>query len=349
MAGYSDTKQMIINALTGRPEGTKIQPEDHQAFALQIVDYIRSVELVAGNATPIGFADADTVPVQPYNGQAVYLSLVSGSNTVTFTNFIDQNGNAISVTSTTNVIKLITLLWNGQYWSSQVISVNAVCATDGYLFMGVATKDTSPNTPNTKVFYIADGKGVYTNFDGISVTEDEVVILYYDTAWHKEVTGIASNDKLTELQSGLAEKQNIITDLESIRDGANKGSTALQAHQDISHLLPKIDFTTYETKTDDKLTELQSGLAEKQNIITDLESIRDGANKGSTALQAHQDISHLLPKIDFTTYETKTDSQIKALSDRVDELDKGEVFIMDNTLVFRNYADAKIEGETLKF
>ena len=69
----------------------------------------------------------------------------------------------------------------------------------GYLFAGVATKDTNPSTPDTKVFYIADGKGVYTNFGGISVTEDEVVVLYYDTAWHKEATGIASNDKLTEL------------------------------------------------------------------------------------------------------------------------------------------------------
>ena len=195
MAGYSDTKQMIIDALMGRPEGTQIQPEDHQAFALQIIDYIRSVELVAGNATPIGFADADTVPVQPYNGQAVYLSSVSGSNTITFTNFIDQNGNAISGTSTANVIKLITLLWNGQYWSSQVTSVNAVRdTTDGYLFMGVATLETTPGTPDQKVFYIANGKGVYTNFDGISVTEDEVVILYYDTAWHKEVTGIASHE-----------------------------------------------------------------------------------------------------------------------------------------------------------
>ena len=206
MAGYSDTRKMIIDALMGRPEGTQIQPEDHQAFALQIIDYIRSVELVAGNATPIGFADADTVPVQPYNGQAIYLSSVSGSNTITFTNFIDQNANAISVTSTANVIKLITLLWNGQYWSSQVTSVNAVCATDGYLFAGVATKDTDPNTPDTKIFYIADGKGVYTNFDGISVTEDEVVILYYDTAWHKEITGIASNDKLTELESEINTK-----------------------------------------------------------------------------------------------------------------------------------------------
>ena len=70
----------------------------------------------------------------------------------------------------------------------------------GYQFAGVATKDTNPNTPDTKVFYIADGKGVYTNFDGISVTEDEVVILYYDTAWHKVATGIASQEKLTELE-----------------------------------------------------------------------------------------------------------------------------------------------------
>ena len=69
----------------------------------------------------------------------------------------------------------------------------------GYQFAGVATKDTNPNTPDAKVFYIADGKGVYTNFDGINVTEDEVVILYFDTAWHKEITGIASQTSITEL------------------------------------------------------------------------------------------------------------------------------------------------------
>ena len=183
MAGYSDTRKMIIDALMGRPEGTQIQPEDHQAFALQIIDYIRSVELVAGNATPIGFADADTVPIQPYNGQAVYLSSVSGSNTVTFTNFIDQNGNAISVTSTANVIKLITLLWNGQYWSSQVTSVNAVRdTTDGYLFMGVATPTTNPGTPNQKVFYLAS-PGTYPNFSSFVVNTNEIGIFRYDTEW----------------------------------------------------------------------------------------------------------------------------------------------------------------------
>ena len=71
----------------------------------------------------------------------------------------------------------------------------------GYLFSGVATSETNPGTPDAKVFYIANGKGTYEKFGGINITEDEVVILYYDTAWHKVSTGIASNDKLTKLNS----------------------------------------------------------------------------------------------------------------------------------------------------
>lgn len=69
----------------------------------------------------------------------------------------------------------------------------------GYQFMDVATPETNPGTPDQKVFYIANGKGIYTNFGGINVTEDEVVVLYWDTAWHKVSTGIASHAKLSEL------------------------------------------------------------------------------------------------------------------------------------------------------
>ena len=73
----------------------------------------------------------------------------------------------------------------------------------GYQFAGVATLDpaTDPGTPDAKVFYIANGKGTYTNFGGIEVTEDEVVVLYWDTAWHKVATGIASQAKLSELDA----------------------------------------------------------------------------------------------------------------------------------------------------
>lgn len=70
----------------------------------------------------------------------------------------------------------------------------------GYQFIGIATPTTNPGTIDQKVFYIANGKGIYTNFGEISITEDEVVILYYDTAWHKLLTGIASQAKLSELE-----------------------------------------------------------------------------------------------------------------------------------------------------
>ena len=75
----------------------------------------------------------------------------------------------------------------------------------GYQFAGIATLDpaTEPGTPDAKVFYIANGKGKYTNFGGIEVTEDDVVVLYWDTAWHKVATGIASQAKLSELDKRI--------------------------------------------------------------------------------------------------------------------------------------------------
>lgn len=71
----------------------------------------------------------------------------------------------------------------------------------GYQFAGVATLDpaTDPGTPDAKVFYIANGKGTYTNFGSVEVTEDDVVVLYWDSSWHKVSTGIASQEKLSEL------------------------------------------------------------------------------------------------------------------------------------------------------
>ena len=74
----------------------------------------------------------------------------------------------------------------------------------GYLFKDVATPTTDPGTPKAKVFYIANGKGTYTNFGGLEVTEDDVVVLYWDSSWHKVSTGIASQAKLSELRQNEA-------------------------------------------------------------------------------------------------------------------------------------------------
>ena len=78
----------------------------------------------------------------------------------------------------------------------------------GYSFAGVATPATNPGTPDAKVFYIANGKGSYTHFGELEVTEDDVVVLYWDSSWHKVSTGIASNEKLSKLESRIISLEN---------------------------------------------------------------------------------------------------------------------------------------------
>lgn len=66
---------------------------------------------------------------------------------------------------------------------------------DGYQFMGVATPSTNPGTPDQKVFYIASEAGTYSNFGGIEV-KDEVILLIWNGSWTKKATGIASQSQL---------------------------------------------------------------------------------------------------------------------------------------------------------
>ena len=114
-----------------------------------------------------------------------------------------------------------------------------------------------------------------------------------------------------ELTSGLATKQNTISDLNSIRSGAQKGETALQAN-DITHLASKTE------------------VAAKQNIIEDLDVIRAGAAKGATALQQHQDISHLASKTEVNT----------ELNKKVDKVNGKQLSTEDFTSALK----AKLEG-----
>lgn len=76
--------------------------------------------------------------------------------------------------------------------------------SDGFAFMGTAVltpTPTDPGTPDQKMVYIAVEPGVYTNFGNLVVADGEVALLKYDSSWTKEATGIASQAKLTKLES----------------------------------------------------------------------------------------------------------------------------------------------------
>jgi hypothetical protein len=133
MAGYEDTKQKIISTLMGRPVGTEIQPENHQDYALNMLDYIRSLELIA-TSTLIGVAESNTTPVQPNSSRVCYIAGVAQNQTVVFENFIDENGNPISVTTGDMEGVFIILLWDTQYWSAQTFSTNIISQSESATF-----------------------------------------------------------------------------------------------------------------------------------------------------------------------------------------------------------------------
>lgn len=58
---------------------------------------------------------------------------------------------------------------------------------EGYIFAGIATPSTNPETPSGKVFYIAIQAGTYTNFSDVSVTEGITILKNNGTTWNKEL------------------------------------------------------------------------------------------------------------------------------------------------------------------
>lgn len=104
-----------------------------------------------------------------------------------------------------------TIIYTGDNLSTWANSTKWIDLTDSIFnsisenatFAGIATLTTNPGTPDGPVFYFANSKGIYPNFGGLEVTEDEVIILYWDSKWNKVSTGIASNAKLTDLEIDL--------------------------------------------------------------------------------------------------------------------------------------------------
>ena len=74
----------------------------------------------------------------------------------------------------------------------------------------------------------------------------------------------------SEMSSALAGKQDVISDLSTIRSGAAKGATSVQP----------ADLAPYAVASD-----VETALAGKQDTISDLSTIRSGASAGATAVQ----------------------------------------------------------------
>ena len=87
----------------------------------------------------------------------------------------------------------------GQLLQQALLSIiNSLGA--GYSFAGVASPSTNPGTPDQRLFYITNGPGVYTNFDGSTVDYGEIVVFSYNGSWTRWNTDFASKGTLKDMQ-----------------------------------------------------------------------------------------------------------------------------------------------------
>lgn len=61
-----------------------------------------------------------------------------------------------------------------------------------YQFVGIATTETNPGTPDQNVFYLA-GEGVYTNFSNLTIDAGQLGVLRWNGTWSKQVLEIGSS------------------------------------------------------------------------------------------------------------------------------------------------------------
>ena len=112
--------------------------------------------------------------------------------------------------------------------------------------------------------------------------------------------------------SVLAEKQDTISDLATIRTNAEKGATALQSYTETDPVYiadkPNIALKTEIPDISNLATKAE--IAGKQDTIADLATIRTNANKGATALQSENDPVYMADKPNIalkTTIVTETE------------------------------------------
>ena len=134
----------------------------------------------------------------------------------------EQLKQAVSAVIKTNGNREIT----GAVMQSALLSIISTVGNNA-TFAGIATPDTNPGTPDQNVFYLAAQPGVYSNFGGVELTDQVLVLSNKNGSWIKTDSGIATSAKVTELDNKTNELNKKV---DSQKDEVDKAKDeALQA------------------------------------------------------------------------------------------------------------------------
>ena len=99
-----------------------------------------------------------------------------------------------------------------------------------FSYKGIAQPTTNPGVPDGNVFYIA-GEGSYPNFGNLSVTENEIAVLYFDgTNWSKQSVDFSSS--ITEIKEKANTAATDASNALKKAEAADKASTTNKQNLD---------------------------------------------------------------------------------------------------------------------
>lgn len=105
----------------------------------------------------------------------------------------EQLKEAIKAVIKTNGKQEIT----GQVMQDTLLAITSSFG-QGALFAGIATPETNPLTPDQNVFYLASKRGVYPNFNSLSVNEGEIVVFSLSNGqWTKQLLSLGGGGSVT--------------------------------------------------------------------------------------------------------------------------------------------------------
>lgn len=87
----------------------------------------------------------------------------------------------------------------GEILQSALLSIISIVGENS-TFAGIAVPETYPGTPDQNVFYIASQPGNYSNFGGIKLVDQVLILTNKNGYWVKFDTGITTAAKVTELE-----------------------------------------------------------------------------------------------------------------------------------------------------
>lgn len=125
-------------------------------------------------------------------------------------------------------------------------------------------------------------QGKVDKIDGKQLSTED-----FTTLLKERLEGLSNYDD-TEIQASVSKLR---TDLDTLVSGDT--TTAIKTFNEVIAFLDGLEDTEDLASI---IASIEQQIAAKQDAITDLDTIRSGASKGATAVQSHQDISHLATK-----------------------------------------------------